>query len=446
MNKKSNLKRLVFVSFTVSFLSLVNSYNYQTNNSANTQEINLPSISVPYFRNYNLDLPLVFTNYYSLKNDSSGIFEFDNTKSIPGIDNSAVLVIRGDAYRKVLVTNPGGVSLIKDYEVKNYSQKITSISNTSVEVELFTNAYIETNNEYPLLTSLYPIDVQQYLNPVSGSIQSDDPQIITLSQQIVNGTTNQTQIIENTIMWMQNNIDPIDSSISQPQDALSVLTRGSAVCMGYSNLTAAILRAVGIPTKVVTGCTGTIGHAWNEIYFQNIGWVPSDSLHHENYVQGVIYMPGADCSKYTFQIIEDQFNAWPIYSFTTPYEKGLVYAAENPLWNRVPFKFTPSNPTFLIDKNNLVFQMNVKVDYGGANTNEWIASTTTTWLNPSTAAGYDGETIAISINLAGYPNGTYHGEFLFKPNIGEIEAEKTLTITVYIVDNVYKNFIPMVLK
>lgn len=440
---------LVFGLFYIAIMSIISVRNDQNKNIEQSQDNILNMISIPNFINNNLGLSFVFPTLQSSINDFSGKHELENNDTIPGIDNSAVLVIRGNAYRKIIVSNPNGVSLLKDYNAVNYSQKITPISSTSVEVELFTEAYIETNGEYPLSTSLLPVDVQQYLYPVSGFIQSDNPQIISLSQQIVNGAKNQTQVIENTIMWMQNNIIPKASSIPQPQDALSVLLRGTAVCEGYSTLTAAILRAAGIPTKVVYGCTGTIGHAWNEIYFPKIGWVPSDSLTHENYVQGVIYVEGADCSKYTYQIIEDQFNMFPIYTFTTPYKKGGVYAAENPLWNRVPFIFTPSNPTFLIDKNNLNFRSNIKVDYGGAYTNQWIATTSTTWLSPDIAIGYNGENIGYNINMTGYLNGTYKGEIQFKPNTDmthESEAKKTVTFTVTIVDRVTKIFLPMVLK
>lgn len=417
--------------------------NDPTNGTAHSRQELFSLIPAPIIDNNNLDSPLNSTSSYSINNDADGISDFDNITMIPGIDNSVVYVFRGDAYRKVLVTNPNGVSLIQDYSAVNYSQKITPLSNTSVEVEQYTKPYIETNNEYPILPGLYPVDVQQYLLPVSGSIQSDNPQIISLGQQIVNGSTNQTQIIENTILWLQNNIDLNAPSTYEPQDALSVLLRGTAVCMGYANLTAAILRSVGIPTKVVTGCAGTIGHAWNETYFHNIGWFPTDANMLVNWAQFVMYMPGAWCDEYTFQEIERQINAWSIYSLTTPYEKGLVYTAENPLWNRVPFNFTPSTPTFIVDKNNPVSQMTVKVDYGGGYTNRWIATTTTPWLSPSYAEGYDGENIAFSINMAGYPIGTYLGEFLFKPGVNEPGAEKTMTITVHVV---YKSYLPVLIN
>jgi transglutaminase-like putative cysteine protease len=53
------------------------------------------------------------------------------------------------------------------------------------------------------------------------------------------------------------------------QDALTVLKHRSGVCEGYSRITAAMLRAAGIPTKIVsgraTGGLGSGGHAWNHV-------------------------------------------------------------------------------------------------------------------------------------------------------------------------------------
>jgi transglutaminase/protease-like cytokinesis protein 3 len=52
-------------------------------------------------------------------------------------------------------------------------------------------------------------------------------------------------------------------------DAVSVLEHPSTVCSGYSNLTAALLRAANIRTRVISGTAKTEdgygGHAWNEV-------------------------------------------------------------------------------------------------------------------------------------------------------------------------------------
>jgi transglutaminase/protease-like cytokinesis protein 3 len=60
------------------------------------------------------------------------------------------------------------------------------------------------------------------------------------------------------------------SYANKPFDAISTLNAKTAVCSGYSNLVAAVLRAEGIKARVVNG-KGFNGksyedHAWNEVY------------------------------------------------------------------------------------------------------------------------------------------------------------------------------------
>lgn len=45
------------------------------------------------------------------------------------------------------------------------------------------------------------------------------------------------------------------------------------ICFDYSSLMTAMLRSVGIPTKMVFGYAGTIYHAWISTYIKDIGWV-----------------------------------------------------------------------------------------------------------------------------------------------------------------------------
>ncbi|MDR3356178.1 MAG: hypothetical protein LBO04_03210 [Spirochaetaceae bacterium] len=55
-----------------------------------------------------------------------------------------------------------------------------------------------------------------------------------------------------------------NSGRSRKMDALSVIENGTGVCEGYANLSAALLRAAGIPVKIVAA--RSIGHAWNNVY------------------------------------------------------------------------------------------------------------------------------------------------------------------------------------
>lgn len=82
-------------------------------------------------------------------------------------------------------------------------------------------------------------------------------------------------------------------------DAGYVLQSGTDNCTGYSQLSIALLRAVGIPARMVAGITlatpwsvamgsqnliqkvGEGRHAWIEVWFPDLGWLPYDpqSLH-----------------------------------------------------------------------------------------------------------------------------------------------------------------------
>ncbi|WP_391571946.1 transglutaminase-like domain-containing protein [Cohnella sp.] len=61
-------------------------------------------------------------------------------------------------------------------------------------------------------------------------------------------------------------------------DIDGTLTSGKAICYGYATLYAAMLRSVGIPTKLAMGKTNLVDeyHAWNEVYL-NGKWVVVDT-------------------------------------------------------------------------------------------------------------------------------------------------------------------------
>lgn len=58
-------------------------------------------------------------------------------------------------------------------------------------------------------------------------------------------------------------------------DPDATLQSGKGICFDYAATAAAMLRACGVPTKLVTGFVtpGDIYHAWNEIYLKDQGWI-----------------------------------------------------------------------------------------------------------------------------------------------------------------------------
>lgn len=99
--------------------------------------------------------------------------------------------------------------------------------------------------------------------------------------------------------WVASNtrydVKGANSGSTGPGDAVTTLTRGEGVCLGYANLTAAILDCLGIENRVVIGRadngTSVMRHAWNEavvdgrVVFMDVTW---DS----GTINGMAFEPG----------------------------------------------------------------------------------------------------------------------------------------------------------
>jgi hypothetical protein len=53
----------------------------------------------------------------------------------------------------------------------------------------------------------------------------------------------------------------------------AALDRGKGICFDYAAVTAAMLRGLGIPCKLVAGYAGAAYHAWIRAYSEETGWV-----------------------------------------------------------------------------------------------------------------------------------------------------------------------------
>ena len=92
------------------------------------------------------------------------------------------------------------------------------------------------------------------------SIQSNDPEIVSLANFIISGSSGDYAKARAIHDWVASNIyyDVDLGSVSagpvhEGKSALDVLNSKRGICDGYTNLTIALLRAVGIPAKKVMG-------------------------------------------------------------------------------------------------------------------------------------------------------------------------------------------------
>lgn len=124
-------------------------------------------------------------------------------------------------------------------------------------------------------------------------VQSDSPEITELARRLTAGARNEYEAVS----AITNHVtDAIKYTFNPPKyDALYTLETKSGNCQNFAHLNIALLRSVGIPARIVGGITlkdswkvpidnkssivqsmGQGGHAWMEIYFPDLGWLPYD--------------------------------------------------------------------------------------------------------------------------------------------------------------------------
>jgi len=136
-----------------------------------------------------------------------------------------------------------------------------------------------------------PQDVIIYTKP-SETIDSNDEDIIRLASELVKGEDDLYAAAFKLADWTKNNVNYNLSTLTADvtQKASWVLQNRQGVCDELTSLFMALLRAVGIPARFVSGIAYTDSplfpenwgpHGWAEVYFPNYGWVPFDVTYGE---------------------------------------------------------------------------------------------------------------------------------------------------------------------
>ncbi len=118
-------------------------------------------------------------------------------------------------------------------------------------------------------------------------------EIKSLARQLTSGAKSEYEAVSAIINWVTDNIK---YTFNPPQyDAAYTLSTKSGNCQNFAHLSIALLRSAGIPARIVGGITlkeswkvpidaknsivqsmGQGGHAWLEVYFPDLGWLPYD--------------------------------------------------------------------------------------------------------------------------------------------------------------------------
>ena len=161
-----------------------------------------------------------------------------------------------------------------------------------VNVEVKTsNAMHEIRQKIGFPIQELPEDIIPYTKP-SETIDSGNDAIIRLASELVKGEDDLYAAVFKIADWTKNNIEYNLSTLTAEvsQKASWVLENRQGVCDELTSLFIALLRAVGIPARFVSGLSYTNSdlfpekwgpHGWAEVYFPGYGWVPFDVTYGE---------------------------------------------------------------------------------------------------------------------------------------------------------------------
>jgi len=144
-----------------------------------------------------------------------------------------------------------------------------------------------------------PGEYTDYLKPTK-QIQSDNRDIQSRAQSLVHGVQTEFDAVQRILTWVVDNMRYVTPP--KQYDALYSFNSGKGNCQNYSHLSAALMRHVGIPVRIVNGVTlkqpytiktpdgeftfkmGQGRHSWIEVWFSDLGWVPFDPQQTELFV------------------------------------------------------------------------------------------------------------------------------------------------------------------
>lgn len=245
------------------------------------------------------DDSLHIVNYPGSVSESMNQTDLSWSVSGPG----AQIVTDSDGRKEFVIDTKVTAGQILEYtftrSVKNNSVRYTTdLSNTSGNYKGY---------------SLY-----KYYTSPQEKIESSDTAIIDKAKELFNGITNPylkaKKAFEFVNLYMTYDIDDAYSN----KGALSALTYGKGVCEDYAELMVALLRASGVPARVVTGYWAESGafqngqalasnyaHAWPEFYLPEYGWVAAEPT----YTYTVSGVKTVDYSYFANMVNPDHFLA-----------------------------------------------------------------------------------------------------------------------------------------
>jgi hypothetical protein len=213
------------------------------------------------------------------------------TQEILGIDFKMI----PDPIKQEKMSDKYG-NLIYHFHWENLSQSVTFKARIKAHnsVQL---AEINSTASYPL-----PRTSPEFFPFLEGTdlVQSNNPHLIHKARELAEGSEMQIEVVRAVLQYIVDHLHY--DLVPERFDALYAFEAGRGNCQNYSHLAAALLRALSIPVRIVNGLTFKKNytvpvdqseysfdmaegrHAWIEVYFPDLGWLPFDAQQTEFFV------------------------------------------------------------------------------------------------------------------------------------------------------------------
>jgi len=163
------------------------------------------------------------------------------------------------------------------------------------KVELSVTAQVLTTNKRIQVNKKIPFPLEKHYDFYTSStdnIDSNHPDIQALASRLAEGEDDLYELVFKVGLWVEKNINYSLDSITLEASLKSswVLENRRGVCDEMTNLFIAMMRALDVPARFVSGYAYTSldyfekpwgPHGWAEVYFPEFGWVPVDLAYKE---------------------------------------------------------------------------------------------------------------------------------------------------------------------
>ena len=238
---------------------------------------NLPDAPPADFTPREVSVPAASAPGISVEENDKAVIDYSNSS-----DGYIMAKYRIDTPNmiNVLVDGPGGEQYVYivapgDFAVfpltEGNGRYVVTLCEQVDEMKLkvVVKAHIDVSISDPLAPFLRP---SQHVN------YSKESAVTAKAAEITAGARDLIGVISAVFNFVTGNLS-YDTELAQTvesgylPDLDAVLAKGKGICFDYAAVMTAMLRSLGIPTKLVFGYVGEYYHAWISVYSEEEGWI-----------------------------------------------------------------------------------------------------------------------------------------------------------------------------